>query len=191
VTGCSRSGTKYTTFLLREFGYEVGHERYARDGIVAWQLAAQTQPGDRPPWGCPPRRPGEHRLFHLVRDPFKAIPSLAYRDWHRRSRTWRNMFLDFEDLVGLDTNLLTRATLVYCRWNALVPPQNPELTMRVEDAPALLEQHFGWAPRSLPAPCNQRPHKVHTPADILNQINGIARRELQAFCEQYGYGWPG
>ena len=179
------------TFLLREFGYSVGHEQYARDGIVAWQLAPADLLGMKPPWGCPRRRPGEHRLFHLVRDPWKAIPSLAGSDWHSRSRAWRGHFVEVPDERDTETNKLTRATLAYCRWNALVPPQQPELTIRVEEAPAVLEKHFGGAPRSLPPPCNQRPHPVYSPGQMLDTVNGVARRELERFCATYGYGWPG
>ncbi len=74
VTGCGRSGTKFTALLLRRLGLDVRHEKLGRDGIAAWPLAVRTS---TTPW-CPvvaPERFGE--IFHQVRDPLEVICSVA------------------------------------------------------------------------------------------------------------------
>jgi hypothetical protein len=71
VTGCGRSGTKYTSFVLRRLSLDVPHERLGRDGVSAWTLGG-------PPAGRPYGPSGvlrfEH-VFHQVRHPLHTIAS--------------------------------------------------------------------------------------------------------------------
>ncbi|MFK4998907.1 hypothetical protein ACI2OX_21260 [Bacillus sp. N9] len=39
VLGHPRSGTGYMAYLLRQFGYGIGHERMGKDGISSWMFA--------------------------------------------------------------------------------------------------------------------------------------------------------
>ncbi|MDH3217179.1 MAG: hypothetical protein OEN01_12995 [Candidatus Krumholzibacteria bacterium] len=75
VTGCPRSGTKYTARLLTELGRRIGHEQLERDGIASWCMAVAA---DKAPWG-PARQ--EHQtfevIFHQVRNPRFVIPSMS------------------------------------------------------------------------------------------------------------------
>ncbi len=48
VTGCARSGTRYTAFILRDCGLDVGHEWVFPDGLTSWLMAADC---DECPWG--------------------------------------------------------------------------------------------------------------------------------------------
>lgn len=74
VTGCGRSGTKFTALLLQRLGLDVRHEKLGRDGIAAWPLAVRTP---TTPWGpaVAPERFGE--IFHQVRHPLAVIRSVV------------------------------------------------------------------------------------------------------------------
>ena len=67
VAACPRSGTLYITKILGKMGFEVGHERLHKDGIVDYRLALGFD------------GPREHRrvFFHQVRHPLNTISSLV------------------------------------------------------------------------------------------------------------------
>lgn len=187
ITGHSRSGTMYMTKLMLSLGYVVGHEQYSRDGISAWQLAPPTLNGHKPPWECPHLRPVKHTLIHVVRDPWRAIPSVMHTDFGALSMEYRKLFIPFPP----GANTPTRATLSYCRWNQLVADRAPDLVVRVEDAPATLAGHFRRTPKWVPpTDINHRPHPPMSCGDLLRQISPVARTELKHFCNRYGYDWP-
>jgi hypothetical protein len=73
VTGCGRSGTKYTSFVLRRLGLDVPHERLGRHGVSAWDAAG---PARGRPYGPTEPVRFEH-VFHQVRHPLDVIPSVT------------------------------------------------------------------------------------------------------------------
>lgn len=72
VTGCGRSGTRYTTFILRRLGLDVPHELLGRDGIASWTMAVVT---DVRPFGPPSGTCSFEHVFHQVRHPLDVIRS--------------------------------------------------------------------------------------------------------------------
>jgi hypothetical protein len=74
VTGCGRSGTKFTAVLLQRLGLDVRHERMGRDGIAAWTLAV---PSARPPWGPAVVPESFDHVYHQVRHPLAVIRSVG------------------------------------------------------------------------------------------------------------------
>jgi hypothetical protein len=72
VTGCGRSGTRYTTFVLRRMGLDVPHERLGRDGIASWTMAVDAE---NRPYGPPSSSCGFEHVFHQVRHPLDVIRS--------------------------------------------------------------------------------------------------------------------
>lgn len=81
VTGCARSGTLYTTLVLRSLGLDIRHERpiwpngrMGRDGMVSWYMAVDDP---KPPHGpCAINYAFDHTI-HQVRHPLNVIPSVA------------------------------------------------------------------------------------------------------------------
>ncbi len=73
VTGCGRSGTRYTTFVLRRLGLDVPHERLGRDGIASWTMAVEA--ADRP-FGPPSDEVRFGHVFHQIRHPLAVIRSV-------------------------------------------------------------------------------------------------------------------
>jgi hypothetical protein len=72
VTGCGRSGTKYTAFLLQQLGIDAPHERLGRDGICSWTMAVYSETRR---YGPPSSRVSFREVFHQVRDPLAVISS--------------------------------------------------------------------------------------------------------------------
>jgi hypothetical protein len=72
VTGCGRSGTKYTSFLLAKLGLDVPHERLGKHGIASWSMAV---PAEKRPFGPPSSQVSYEHIFHQVRDPLSTIAS--------------------------------------------------------------------------------------------------------------------
>jgi hypothetical protein len=73
VTGCGRSGTRYTTFVLRRLGLDVPHERLGRDGIASWTMAVDAR---ERPYGPPSSLVRFQQVFHQVRHPLAVIRSV-------------------------------------------------------------------------------------------------------------------
>ena len=74
VTGCGRSGTKYTAALLQKLGLDVRHEEMGADGIATWCMAVDS---DDSPWGGGRRGIRFGATLHQVRHPLSVIPSLT------------------------------------------------------------------------------------------------------------------
>lgn len=74
VTGCGRSGTKYTSFVLRRLGLDVPHERLGADGLSSWCLAVEA---GSVPWGPPGTGLAFDHVFHQIRHPLAVIASCA------------------------------------------------------------------------------------------------------------------
>jgi hypothetical protein len=74
VTGCGRSGTRYTTFLFRRLGLDVLHERLGRDGIASWTMAVSSE---QRPYGPPSSHCSFEHVFHQLRNPLEVIRSVT------------------------------------------------------------------------------------------------------------------
>jgi hypothetical protein len=175
--------------LLKEFGLNIGHEILGADGISAWQLAVSPN-GVRPPWNCPDR-PFVSRdratLIQVVRDPFKAIPSIVYTDFGPESMEYRRRWL----YIPREAPAVVQAAISFLGWNTLGEVQEPNCTVRVEDAAVELERFFERPPAKVPGIQNTRPHADIAPEAILGALNGDLREKLKRFCDRHGYDWPG
>lgn len=124
VTGCIRSGTAYTTQVLRNLGLDVVHEGSGKDGSVSAFLG--TPDAKLPPW---------HGLalstydiiLHQVRHPVPVIASMRPSSDH---------FWTFvHDHAGVDgKTVLLRSMQYWDRWNRIVEAR-AQVTYRIEDAP--------------------------------------------------------
>jgi hypothetical protein len=110
VTGCGRSGTKYTSFVLRRLSLDVPHERLGRDGVSAWTLGG-------PPVGRPYGPSGvlrfEH-VFHQVRHPLHTIASATSFG----AESWG--YICAYTSCAPDEPVLVRAARYWLDWNERV-----------------------------------------------------------------------
>jgi hypothetical protein len=108
ITGCGRSGTRYTAALLSKHGLDVRHEEVGLDGVASWCMAVNSE---RTPWG-PARHEYEfEHIFHQVRSPLKAIPSMLAL----KGRSWR--YICAWTPCRLDEPPLLRAAKYWYYWN--------------------------------------------------------------------------
>jgi len=122
VTGCGRSGTRYTTFVLRRLGLDVGHERVGRHGVAAWTLAVDA---DAVPWGQSPRSLRFDVVLHQVRHPLAVVSSAR----SFKAESWR--FVCRHVPCSPDDPVVVRAAAYWYHWN-VAAERRADLTFRVE-----------------------------------------------------------
>jgi len=79
VTGHPRSGTGMAAKMLRQVGFDIGHERLGVDGISSWMwVAAETQV----PYGhgYDARVADDAFWIYLVRDPIDCLASVVFTE---------------------------------------------------------------------------------------------------------------
>jgi len=74
IIGTGRSGTAYTSMLLKQCGIDVGHERMGKDGVSSWYLTTKFEAFDGLDWEDLESDP--YLIGQQIRDPLKTIPSL-------------------------------------------------------------------------------------------------------------------
>ena len=74
--GHPRTGTGYTSNLLKTWGLDVGHEKMGADGIIAWQLVSDIEPRIFMEDFDSSRYTYKYLIYN-VRDPRGSIPSIA------------------------------------------------------------------------------------------------------------------
>lgn len=126
VTGCARSGTRYTAFILRDCGLDIGHEWVYPQGLTSWLMAADCS---ECPWGADPSANYTFKhIFHQVRDPMKVIASVYINE---PPESWDFICRHLPEIEETDSHLVKCAKYWYY-WN-LMAEKKAEYTYRVED----------------------------------------------------------
>lgn len=175
VTGCGRSGTRYTANLLRAAGLDVMHERFGDDGISDWRLVHFGTSED-------------HMLFHQVRHPLRAIESL-----HTFSQ-WSWGFINAADSRIASSDLRERCMEYWLYWN-ISAEQQATMTYRVEDIP--LQKIIELSGREYREPSIEIPTTTNTRRGMdglpdlgwqdLIDCNAQLAEEIFKLAEHYGY----
>lgn len=118
VTGTGRSGTHYTSELLKQMGYDVPHEAVGKDGAASWKHIVS---GEFVYIGknreAEIDSTGFTRILHQVRHPLKVIASMqTFSD-----STWAYM----AKFIELDAGLcpIRRSMQAWVRWNEFIEPK--------------------------------------------------------------------
>lgn len=125
ITGCGRSGTKYISTVLRHIGLDIRHEKMGRDGLSSWLFAVKT---DQIPWGPPTSHFSFNRVFHLVRHPLSAIPSIMTL----RREAWE--YIARHISISTSDNILLNSAKYWLHWNEIVEAKT-DVLLRIEDMP--------------------------------------------------------
>jgi hypothetical protein len=217
ITGCGRSGTKYTSFALQRLGLDIPHERLGRDGISSWTMAIATE---KRPFGPPSSQVSFEQVFHQVRDPIAAIAScmtfnreswdfisrhirfppnapllvMAARywlEWNERAEqvaTWRYRV---EDLHASALIEICERTNVSCRARLVLSIPRNFNTRREGRAVHIVEELFRRA--GLNAPGTVRAYlakpTTHCPVtwSLLEQADPLLCARIKAKASDYGY----
>ena len=209
LVGHPRCGTKYVADLCKAANLEVGHELLECHGISSWMFAVDANPV---PFYSNVGASSRQRLYwdymvQIVRNPFKAIPSIMvdnehssesfeYRRHHILAHTGVDL-LEFQYPVE-------RAAWSLVLWNRIIARQKPDLTFRIEDAnvfldflrrKGLLSDDGALVPESVPPSNVAKPYKgkVHSKPKLLRSdydaLSPECRQALAEHCVEYGYAF--
>jgi hypothetical protein len=210
VVGHPRSGTRYMAELLQAFGYDVKHEAVGNDGTSCWCWSTHDP---TPPWAPGPRREIFGTVIHVLRHPLHAIASIALTDGYECKNKQHRRFVETTlaapsgwASAGLrgcasihyrqkytvqfpEWDHLDNAAMSYLQWTNMVQAQGPQLTVRVEHAPAVLAEYLGRKmPAKLPpTDSNTRKHRQIS----LNDLRLEVRAAVLRFCNRWGYALEG
>lgn len=190
VIGHPRTGTGYTSKLLRSWGLDVQHEKMGKDGTSNWTYAATES--DTPLFDGKFSDHEWHTIIYCVRDPKGTIASVAYtEDTNEHSLNYRKKWGKYK----LTDNKLTNAIRSIVTWDKLISKINPHVTFRIEDgAEELFKQlqkrkvKVKWNDEWLSKKDNARRHAGF---DKLQEESGYVlareREKINAYCDKYGY----
>lgn len=104
ITGCGRSGTKFTSHLIKNLGLNVKHEKPGKNGTIDWHLA--------------PILKNIHSDFnvilHQVRHPIKVISSM------QNTNSWKYIEKFLPQTKNKD--IIHRSMIYWFKWNQMVEP---------------------------------------------------------------------
>lgn len=170
ITGCGRSGTRFTHFFLKKNGLKVGHEKFGKDGIVS-HFHAPFHVFFRP-------------VIHQVRHPIKVISSMT---------TFGDSSLRFIfKRVGNPKKKsgLYIAMFVWYYWNKYIE-RFADYRFRIEDLdkelPVLskfLNYHLHHV--ELSKNINARYHTVYTWRDLEREDKELTKK-IKSLALNYGY----
>ena len=135
VTGCGRSGTKYTAELLQKLGLDVRHEEMGADGISTWCMAVDSEDS---PWGGGRRNIRFDARLHQVRHPLRVIPSLTTFT----APSWD--FIAQHIPCAADEPILIRAAKYWYYWN-LEAEKIATWRYRIETLPNVFQEFCSLA----------------------------------------------
>lgn len=192
VTGTPRSGTHYTSAVLKEIGLKVRHEELDEDGTVSWKHIGSgffnvaerkrtTEISD----------PGFTHVIHQVRHPLKSISSMQTL----RACSWD--FMARHVKIDLKASLPIKSMQAWVGWNGLIE-ERAQWRFRIEDIPDVfgeLLERLGQKPCPLPNldrqtresrsdryPSLTWENLLHTDSDLATGVASLAVR--------YGYDVP-
>ncbi len=136
--GHPRTGSGYTSAILKAYGLDIGHERMGKDGIVSWMFTVYdlNNPFYLNKYAKSRYYASFENIIMFARDPFTAIPSIMRENSaaetsfeFRRKHILRETNIN---LIQFD-NDLERAIENYYLWSKMAIENNkPSLIVRVE-----------------------------------------------------------
>lgn len=188
ITGHSRTGTTYMSYLFSMLGYDVGHEKMGEHGISSWMMAACVNPT----WGEQVIRNQFNfkYIIHNIRNPVDTISSIIAEDSHHdrcRARRFRERF------IIIDGNPVEAAVRSYLGWHKLIMSIKPDLVVKVEDAKHIIPK---WLVNEAKLPVkeenkdldsninNRDKHEVSV-NEIVEHTNNEILDKLLEFCSKY------
>ncbi len=128
ITGHGRSGTHYMARLFQWFGFNVGEYKKEKGGM------AHNFPPDG--WPFDKNRGDGNYMIQVVRDPWKVVDSVYLAEYSLPKQNSKHIP---EIFVGSDIDKAMRSVVL---WNRAVAEANPDLTVKVEEAPEVCAEWF-------------------------------------------------
>ena len=183
--GHPRTGTGYTSALLRKWGIDAGHEVLRFHGTVDWSLVT----GKKSMWQeVSIQDYNWQHLIYCLRNPKESIPSIVYTE--SSTRSFRQQFG-----VEANENPVIEAINSICKWDELITNLNPDISYRIEDEGRILFEYLienktgaVWNPDILNVRSNTREHPGWE--EMINEFGEIPEKYLEKineYCKKYGY----
>lgn len=194
--GHPRTGTGYTSKLLREWGLDVGHEQMGKDGTVTWQMLKEHKFEE--PVGWPwaenligvDRRPGYDTLIYNVRDPKTSIPSIVFTEFIHYDTT---NFLNQNFNIKFGENRVENAIKSILKFDQLIMDMNPHIIYRIEKDrdflfKELIKRNYKVSYTEYSDKYNKRSHpKLNEINEEFNSVNDRLKESINLFCNRLGY----
>lgn len=188
--GHPRTGTGYTSQLLKSWGLDVGHETLGEHGTVDWSLAACQ----KSLWanGADFREWEWEHIIYCVRDPRDSIASIvATENVEGSSFNFRKQFnMRIEMFKGISSAIAS-----ILQWDSMITGLKPSFIYRIEDQSEELFKYLQskglpvkWSPEMIGKKYNQREHLSFEEMLALEEY--IPKRYkigIDNYCETYGY----
>lgn len=188
ITGCGRSGTTFSSKVLRRMGLEIGHERLRKNGVSSWYLTSKRKKVQLGP-SLYDLRSFNKIIIHQVREPLASISSMLSTG----SPSWR--FLSNEIPISLEKDSKTlRAMKYYYYWNlqteniADVRVKAEEFLYKIESI--LLKYKIDFKTNNVTidesSKVNTRKHKKLDWDDLFKEDKNLAEKIVE-LGRKYGY----
>lgn len=199
VLGTGRCGTMFTTKALRTVGVNVLHEKVGPHGTVSHYFVTDSEWYPMAPWqeNQGKKHVGERRsdfefehVFHIVRDPRKAIPSMTKIFG---SVTWQ-FYVDNGIIPEGIRDPILRAMHLWYNHNKLAQGQ-AEITFQLERYAQAWPALMGFLDSDAAYPAHLKPmnktggFKAYTPLtleDMSNRDTTLAK-SIAKLARTYGY----
>lgn len=143
IIGHPRCGSAYMASLFQSFGCNVGHEQTFSHGISSWMFVADDT---EYPFAFSPHAQSrffcrfKYYILHL-RNLSTAVSSVCLENTVPKSYHFRQHHINKELGIDLDLfpNRLEKAIVSICSWTIIAEKLNPDLILKIEDNPALLQ----------------------------------------------------
>lgn len=188
ITGCPKSGTKYTTVLLKHLGLDFGHEEQTgKDGQTNWMLAPGKK--SKPLEGPSFKKFKDAIILHQIRHPLDTISSCT------KIGQWKYI-CNYIPVEAYEYALLKSMNL-YFYWNRMAE-RLASWTYRIESLPEIWElfcekiNHPELTPdrdkiKEIPTNINTaKPYKRVT-WDILDATDKRLSHKIFTMAYKHGY----
>jgi hypothetical protein len=210
--GHPRTGTGYTSKILRKWGLDVLHENIGKDGIVSWFLVFETGPFL---WQNQfSHRPAYDHLIYNVRNPRESLASIVYTETphtiHSNFEKQGDTFvvntsprqrLDFIShrwrsarIHGMEQkNPIESAIVSICAFNDMINYLKPDVTYRIEDQDKLLYEYLEKHYDDITYVEHRKAENTrnHSPFEEMLYDFGPPRDQyidkINEFCFEHGY----
>lgn len=194
--GHPRTGTGYTSALLKSWGLNVGHEVWEEDGIVAWQCLipqaeARIKLGGRLPYMVDNIVLDElefDHVIHSVRDPKTAIPSIIKTEGG--SIEWRSLWVPFSNKNTPVENAILSIVFTDYRIEGFF---EDKIVYKIEDQKDFLRKYLiseGYKLKDeTEAPSKNHNKKRDYKKDDIDwdTVRPRFRAMINDYCTKYGY----
>lgn len=184
--GHPRTGTGYTSKILKSMGLKVEHEIMGTDGVVAWQLTSDLEPRPFIPFDLEMYK--FDCIIYNVRNPITSIPSIVHTE--EKTLEYRSKAANFI----VTPNVVKTAVRSILMWDKLAIKKNPDFIYRIEDQADDLFQFLKSKGYKVKEPQNLGPQNTREHPGLndfikkqLDRLDDELKEGLNDYCIRYGY----